>query len=706
MSNQNKLLKAKIAHEKTGIEIKHTICDICSSGCGVNAYVKDGKVIKVEATEGHPSGNNHLCTRGLANRDYIYREDRIQTPLKRVGKRGEGKFEAITWEQAYAEIAEKLNGYKKDFGADSVAFYTGYPKWYRPIFHRLAHSFGTLNYGTESSSCFQSVAMASKIAGGCLTIPDIANADLFIGWAYNPYYATNPANINIEKFKDKGLKIIIIDPRVTQASQRLADIHLRPKPGTDGVLAHGFARFLIHAGKIDKNFIENHVHGFKEYANYIEQFDICTVSNITGIPEQYIIRASEMIASSESLAMNEGFTGIFHHRNGMQNLRAIMAISAITGNYDRKGGQIPATFSDPKQSGPHMIVDKFINEVRPKNTRPKIGSQAFPLWSELVDEFQSMDLYRQILEQTPYPIKAVFALGMNVRMFPDNTKLFKALEEVEFFVDTDLFMTDTAKYADIVLPACSSFERTTLSSYGNSIALTEPVIKPLYQSKSDVDIICELSNLLNINDDLLKSGYEDCCKYLISELDITLEELKNSNLPIKISGSKPYVTGKNTKHGYNTPTGKYELKSTIIEKYADWNLKPLPEYSQSLYNDNKDEYDFILIAGARLPGAFHSRLHDVSWTRILRPEASADINFDDGKKLHIKQDDLIELITNKGDITVKANLTHTVLPGVVHMYQGYREADVNAIIASDNFDPYSGFPGYRTVPCTIRKKVM
>lgn len=705
MGIQDLLIKAKVASEETGIEIKRTICGICSAGCGVDAYVKDGRVVKVEGTKGHPASKGYLCTKGLANREYIYRQDRIKTPLRRTGRKGEGKFEAITWEQAYEEIAGRLNGYKKEFGPDSVAFYTGYSKWYRTFFHRLAHSFGTLNYGTESSSCHQSAAMACKIAGGCLSRPDIANAAVFVAWAYNPFYSGNAALNPVENLKKKGLKVIVIDPRVTPAAQKFADIHLRPKPGTDGALAHGFARFLIHENKIDREFIKNHVLGFEEYAAYVDNFDIPTVSNITGIPERDILEAAGIIAYNSPVAINESSAPIVHHRNGMQNYRAIIALSAITGNYDRKGGQIPVRFSNPGQRGPQLLDERFINEVRPKNTLPKIGSQAFPLWSELVDEFQAMDLSRHILEQKPYPIKAVFALGMNVRMFPDGATLFKALEEVDFFVDTDLFMTDSAKYADIVLPASSSFEIGILRGYGNSVTFTQPAIEPLYQSKSDVDIICELANALKLDDELLKSGYESCCEYLISELGITLEELKRSELPVNIPGFKPYVPGENTKYGYNTPTGKYELKSTIIEKYSAWNLEPLPVYKPSLDEGDEESYPFIMTSGGRLPNAFHSRLHNVGWTRALRPEPAADINPEDAKKLRIKQDDTIELVTRNGAITVKANLTYTVLKGVVHMYHGYREADVNAVIGRLHLDPYSGFPGYRTVRCAVRKKV-
>ena len=129
MTELERRIKAKIPGPDTGIEVRHTMCDICSPGmhCGINAYIKDGKVIKIEGIDGHPSNDGRLCTKGMANREYIYREDRIKTPLRRVGKRGEGRFEPISWEEAYAEIAKGLNRCKEKYGAESVACYYAWP---------------------------------------------------------------------------------------------------------------------------------------------------------------------------------------------------------------------------------------------------------------------------------------------------------------------------------------------------------------------------------------------------------------------------------------------------------------------------------------------------------------------------------------------------------------------------------------------------
>lgn len=213
MTRNEELLKAKIPCPETGIEIRRTLCDICSpsSHCGVDAYVKDGVILKVEGTKDHPLNQGLLCTKGAANRQYIYREDRIKTPLKRTGPKGSGSFEPITWEEAYETIASKLLQAKADYGAHSVQFFSGYSKWYRPILQRLAYSFGSPNYGTESSSCFTSGLMAWQTATASPARPDMKNAKLFLGWAHNPYYSGYLGARSTERLKKSGCKFIIVD---------------------------------------------------------------------------------------------------------------------------------------------------------------------------------------------------------------------------------------------------------------------------------------------------------------------------------------------------------------------------------------------------------------------------------------------------------------------------------------------------------------
>ncbi len=706
MDERERLLKAKIPCQETGIEVRHTLCDICcpSFHCGIDAYVKDGKVIKVEGTAEHPVNHGLLCTKGLSNRQYLYREDRIKTPLRRTGPRGSGQFEPITWEEAYAEIAARINGIKAEHGAESVLFYSGYSKWYRPFLHRLVYSFGSPNYLTESSSCMTSTFLNWLVTtGNPMCAPDTMRAGVYLGWAFNPYYSRHLAALNVEKRKAEGMKVIIVDPRITPASLRLADIHLRPRAGTDGAVALGLAHILIRDGRADTDYIRKYVYGYEAYRDYVADFTPARVEELTGVPADQLEAAAAMIGENLPLAINESAAPIAHHRNGFQNYRAIMALSAILGCYDRPGGQIPVQFSYNYQAGGFDTRETdFIEANHHRVTAPAVGADRFPLWNAFIHEAQANDLSRQIEEGTPYALHAMVGFGMNYRISPDSRRLKENLLKLDFLVNVDLFMTDTCKLCDIVLPACTSFERSELKAYGGGyLFCTNQVIPPLYEARSDARIICELAEALDLDDDLLRQGPDACWRYILSDLPITLEELRASPLPVKLEGVAPYVPGTLLERGLNTRSGKFELYAQSIEDFPG--LEPLPVYVPPFDEGKDTDYPFHLCSSPRIANALHSRLHKVPWNRSLRPEPMADLSHEDAQRLGIAQNDTIEISSPRGAITVKANLSYKVDEGMVYFYHGYSEADANLLTDNENLDPYSGFPGYRSIKVQVRK---
>ena len=698
MDEKQRLLRAKIPGPETGIEVKHTICDICcpSFHCGIDAYVKDGKVIKIEGTADHPVNHGLLCPKGLSNRQYLYRKDRIRTPLRRVGERGEGKFEPITWEEAYAEIAQKLNAIKAESGPESVLFYSGYSKWYRPFLHRFTYSFGSPNFLTESSSCMTSTFLNWWVTtGNPMCSSDVAHAGVFLGWAFNPYYSRHLSALGVEKRKAEGMKVIIVDPRVTPASLRLADLHLRPRVGTDGAVALGLGHIFIRDGRIDREYIDKYVHGFEAYADYVRQFTPRRVEELTGVPAAQLEQAAAMIADNLPMAINESAAPLAHHRNGFQNYRAVMALSAILGCFDRPGGQVPVQFSyNYLVAGFPTREDEFILAHHDRVKAPAVGAQRFPVWNDFIHEAQANDLSRQIEEGTPYPIRAMVGFGMNYRISPDDARLKRNLMKLDFLVNTDLFLTDTCKFCDIVLPACTSFERGEPKSYGGGyLYLTKPVVEPFGDSRDDVRILCELAEALDLDDDLLRQGKEACWRYIFQDLPITLEELKAADRPVKLPNVEPYVPGTLLERGLDTATGKFELYSEAIAKYP--HLDPLPTYIPPFDTEEDPEWPFHLCTSPRLTNALHSRLHQVPWARSLRPDPMADLNPEDAAALGIAQGDDIRMTSPRGEVVVKANLSHKVDRGMVYFYHGYREADSNLLTDNEALDPYSGFPAYR-----------
>ena len=704
MTETEKRIRAKLPGADTGIEVKKTMCDICSPGlqCGVDAYVKDGVIVKLEGTEGFPVSNGRLCARGAAGRQYVYRSDRIRTPMKRVGPRGSEEFEPVSWDEALDTIAEKLKALREE-DPDSVVWLTGYAKWYRPYLHRLAHSFGTENYLTESSTCHRAQVMSYTATFGTMMHAGPAGANTVIAWGLNAPVNVYPLGKALTDLHERGGTIVVVDPRMTHSAQNLADLHLRPRVGTDAALAHSMARCILENGWQDQAFIERYVHGFEEYKAYVWDFTPERAEAICGVPAGDIRRAAELLARDPTAVIIPS-NALTHRVNGFNTHRAVLCLMVLLGRVGYPGGYIPDNDSYVHSDGGFQSrEEEFIDAVRPENAKPPVGSQRFPLWDDLVDEGQAMDLVRQTESGKPYPIRAWACFGVNDRMYPASPRFLAAMDRLDFSFAADIFWTDVCRHADIVLPVCTSYERGEVKCYaGRFVNFTEPAIQPLYESRSDTDILCELARRLKLGDKLLEAGYEACVEYIFEPSGITdWEAVKRSPLPVPVPNAKGYVPGSYFEAIY-TPSGKIELYSEMVAKYTDRGLSPLPVYIPA---EETPDYPMTLVSGARLPHTLHSRLHEVPWLRAMRPDPAADINPADAERLGVSQGDDIVLETAAGAIAVKANVTGLSNVGEVQMIHGYREANVNRLIPLDHLDPYTGFPGYKQVACRVRKAV-
>lgn len=707
MTSQERLLKAKIPGEETGITIKRTVCDICppSAHCGVNAYVKDGQIIKLEGTEGFPANRGALCVKGASGRQYLYRPDRIRTPMRRVGERGSGEFEPISWEEAFSLAAEGLNRSKAQHGAAATFFLSGYPKWYRPFLHRLAYSFGTPNYLSESSSCWWSNVMAARCVFGHTAMADLPNADVVLIWGNDPFTKNIHQSKQFFDVKKRGGTIIVIDPRRNATAEQLADLYLRPRFGTDGCLAHAMANHLIRHELYDKEFVEKYVGGFEEYRSYVSTFSLEYAEKVTGVPTDDIVKAAELFASSKAAALSTG-TGSTHHLNGFNNNRAMYCLAAICGQFDRPGtlkpGLGPTTYCYTP-CGFFTGEPQFINSVKPKNGPAPIGSDRFPMFVEMINEGQSMDLARQIRTGDPYPLKSAFLVGVNHMMYPDSQAVLDALKSLDFIVASDIFWTESCRIADVVFPACTSYERSEIKCFVNKFMYyTKPAIDPLYESRSDTDIIFGLARALKLDDPLLCSDYDTCARWMLEKQSgfADWEAFKASEKPVPAPNAMVYHWGTCLEKGVRTPSGKIELASAVCARFG---LDALPTYNDSDGIGDKEDYPFILSTGCRNHNTIHSRLHSCSWPRSLRPDASVDINPADGEKLGIRQGDTVTLTTPNGKVTVKANLSLIANEGELLLYHGYAEANANELIHADHLDPYTGFPGYKQLRCRLDK---
>ena len=321
---------------------------------------------------------------------------------------------------------------------------------------------------------------------------------------------------------------------------------------------------------------------------------------------------------------------------------------------------------------------------------------------------QTMDLPRQILEGRPYEIHALAAFGVNSMIFPNPDYFRQAMKKLDFMFATDLFFTDACKYADIVLPVCSSLERNELKCYpGGVMYYVSPVIAPLYESHDDVAVMTELAKRLCPEDKLLCSGYHESLKYMFRDAAQDLEEARSTGMPHRCSLFRPYIPGTYLKNGPETISGKLELCSELIKTLdPSCGLDPLPVYYDGNAQADPEKYPFVMMTGARLPNTIHSRGHKVPWLRSLRPDPMVDISPADAAQLGISQGDKVLLYSETGRIHVLANVTEVSNKGELHMIHGYEEANGSDLIASDHLDPYTGFPGYKQFRCAIEKEEM
>jgi len=502
------------------------------------------------------------------------------------------------------------------------------------------------------------------------------------------------------------MKIIEVDPLISPLAAQ-ADIHLRIRPGTDGALALGMAHVIIEEGLYDQEFVEKWTVGFEDFRAYVQEFPPSKTEEITGVPKDLMIKAAKLYATTKPAGLLTSASPTVHHTNGVQNHRALTALIGLTGNFDREGGNYVIPHNYLYIANGLLFREAEFVQSRPfSEMAPRIGEDLYPVWSKLVSEAQAMQIPHQIRSKQPYPLRAMLAFGLNYRMWPGSDFMRESLKMLEFLVDVDIFMTETAKMADIVLPACTSFERSELKTYPEAFVIwTTPVIKPLGESRSDLDIITDLSKSLTPNDPLLPKGYEACFDWIMEPSHLTVEELKKYPAGFFPKNIKMPPYRKYEKTGFPTPSCKMEFTSTVLKEAG---IAPLPEYQEPRLSprstpDVAKNFPLVLTTGARLPNFIHSQTFRLPWTRELNPDPLVDINPEDAERRGIASGEWATLSTPRSSIRIKANLTEKVPPGVVNIYHAYPEVEVNQLFEPDYLDPISGFPGFKSLLCEVKK---
>ena len=674
-------------------------------GCGLLVGVKGNKIVKVE---GDPDGflnKGYICPKGVASPDCLTHPGRIKYPLKRAGKRGEGKWEKISWEEALQHTAENLSKIKEEYGAKGVAFGAGMPKGLEHfVLIRLANLFGSPNIIASQDVCHAPREITGIHTCGFYPVADFHHqSKLVILWASN-ITSTNEeggiCSLLLEKLK-QGTDLIVVDPRRIDLVAK-SKKWLQIRPGTDNALALGLLNVIIEESLYDKEFVEKWTYGFEDLAAHVKQYTPEKMSGITWIPADLIRETARLYATSKPAVIQWG-NPVEHNINTFDTTRALVCLMAITGNLDVAGGNVAT--HDPGIMG----LGRFVRADRiPGKKREMISAyhHVIPGLMTIAPSF----FKKAVLEGVPYPVKGFYVMCANPMLsYADSRQTHEAFMNLDFVAVADLFMTPTAVMADIVLPVASQFEINDIGHYGigHGIILARPkIVDPPEECWPDMKIMNELGKLLS-PPELWHDDYEEFLEDVVRPAGLNYSRFVG----------KGYLKGPDKfklyeKKGFRTPTGKVELRLSTAEKFS---LKPLPEFS-GLPEDDDPNYPLVL-SSSKSRYYLHSSYRWLEKLRKLRPCPKVEIHPETADKYDIREGDEVTIETMNGKITQVAYLTEDVDPRIINASHGWwfpedlpesqygwEKSNLNMLTSTKKLGKEYGTPNLKGIGCKISRK--
>jgi anaerobic selenocysteine-containing dehydrogenase len=672
----------------------------------VIAHVQDGKVIKVEGDPHSPISYGTMCSKGLAVTQLAYHPDRIIHPMKKGG----GKWERITWDEALDTIATKFKAVIKEYGPESIVVGQGTGRDYESHLYRFANLLGTPNVLTAGHMCYVSRVASTLITCGNLPICDYrSNPKCIVLWGCNPQWS-NPdeyKGVDFWRAYKKGVKLICVDPRKGFVANK-ADLWLQLRPGTDAALAMGFHHVILEEELYDKEFVANYIHGWDAFTERVKQYPPERVQEITWVDKELIRKAARGYATTKPACIHWGVP-TEQNNNCADCTRIMTGLMAATGNLDAPGGNV--LYVNP----PTRTVAEFARhkELSAAQRAKRLGGDQFKLGAR-VAFINPKKAWDAILTGKPYPLKAGLLCGTNPVITRANAKeAYEALKKLEFLAVIDHFLTPTAELADIFLPAGTWLEQNHVADNWkrHGFALARQKCVEIGEAWQDHKILMELGKKMGQE---WWNTVEEALDYLLEPAGLSWEQFKEKGY---IQGEMVYYKYK--ERGFSTPTGKVELLSTTLEK---WGYDPVPKYTEIPESpisrpDLADRFPYILNAGLRTPTFFHSANRMIPWLREIRPDPIVEIHPQTAKKHDIEEGAWVWIESPRGRIKERAKLNDGIDPRVIVAEHGWWFPEIktpdhgwdlsNVNVLTDNayetLDPAIGSTNLRVCLCSIAR---
>ena len=679
-----------------------SICQFCHTNCGIIVFRHADGTLSVDGDPEHPVNRGRCCPKVAAIPEVIHSKDRLTVPLRKTSK----GFERISWDRALDFAAEKLGDIRERFGPLSLARCGGAPVSYqcRDGFMQFMGAFGSPNMTGAANVCMLPRMTAfGALAGGIRAEPDYDNARLVLFWGTDPltserfgaYAAYNGMRQIIPRLKGNGTRIISIDPFRTKTVQ-LADDWIRINPGTDVALGLAMIHVIIREALYDKTFVERYTVGFEELADHVGVFDPRWAEALTGIPEKTIEDLARTYATTKPATVYEG-NGLDMYANGVDAVRTIVILIALTGNLDVPGGNVFMPFV-PQTHLPTMNVP----------TENRIWYDRFPLFGEVPFPAVKESLL-QGQDERPRAMIVHHSNPVLVQAHEKRTR--QAMEQLDFLMVNDIFPTATSEMADLVLPMTSDFESYGYRAYssieGGILALARPVASPAGESRPVFDVEYELAKRMGIHRDYPFQDTLSWLKTMIRPSGVSFERLDQEQI---VYAAPPIRYRKYEETGFNTPSGKVELSSSVFKAKG---YDPLPTYSEPagepLGPGGRSSHKFPLLGSSKRPARFvHTKLKNIEALSRLYPEPCLWLHPRDAAERSIEDGDGVEVTSPRGEIALKAKLTEDTQPGLVWVDFGWGnptdgKASMNVLVNDAYFDPVSGGTPHRLFECDVKK---
>ncbi len=671
-----------------------SLCEMCVWRCGLLAKVKDGRVIKLEGNPEHPHSKGKLCPRGQAGIMTTYDPDRVLYPLIRVGNRGEGKFRKASWEEALDLVARNMLDIKNKYGAETMVFSSTH-NLSQVQFENFLQAFGSPNYGTQRSLCFNAMIVSNLMTYG-MEEPDrdYSNVKYLILTGRNLAEAiSNSETGELIAAVDRGAKLVYLDPRFTKTAAKAAE-WLPLRPGTDLAFHLALLNVIVGEGLYNHGFVQQYTLGFDELAAGLGQYTPQWAAGITEIPADTIRRIAREFAAAAPYALAHNGWRTSNFVNSFQTERAIAILNAIVGNWGTtmlpSGGEGTGGLGAPSQPAYPRVSALRLDGVPWK----------YPFVPLKIGVFQQMR--DSIVDKNPYAAHGWFISRQNpAQSLPDRKRTLSAFSSLDFIVTVDVIMNDTSWFSDVVLPEASYLERyDPLSVVGNRAYLRQPVIEPQGEARSALWIYKQLGQRLGIGDFF---NYTDEADYLAQQLapvGIPLSQVSQSGY-VNLPQSAPDL------YDWSTTSGKIELKSDTLDKAGfaglpTWEEPPAPKNGQ-----------FYLLTGkGARQTQFGTQNNQLLHKYDDEPRLWMNAKVASGQGL--RDGDLVQVTSDIGQVFVKLLATEAIRPDCVYMTPGFGHLSMGlttayGLGASDSdlhitfVDPISGGQALSQTFVTVNK---